>query len=185
MAVSPHVNSIVRRFFVKLRFVTSEIRKLLAYHYIGIVDFEYIGFVTSDDFIAWAVSMLEAGFDSKNIRILAGLTEPLYFSEVEEYLRRSFKDLGWHFPTQEEALRLYACDVAESITSEIMFPEKGCREMHKICAALGNPQDLEVWRALDMELLIIENNDFKPGYGGEIDGQIILEARKYKAAWCG
>jgi hypothetical protein len=128
--------------------------------------------------------MLEAGFDSKNLRILAGLTEPLYSSEVEEYLRRSFTDLGWHFPTQEEALRLYACDVAENVASEIMFPEEGCREMYKICQALGNPQDLEIWRGLDLELLMIENGDFTSSYGGEIDGQIIAEARKYKAAWC-
>ena len=143
-----------------------------------------IGSVSSEDFVAWAISMLEAGFDSKNLRILAGLTEPFYSSEVEEHLRRSFTDLGWHFPTREEALRLYACDVAENVVSEIMFPEAGCCEMYKICEALGNPQDLEVWRSLDMELHLIENNDFKPGYRGEIDGQIILEARKYRESWC-
>ena len=157
--------------------MTSEVKKLLAYR--------DIGSVTSEDFVAWAILMLETGFDSKNLRILAGLTEPLYSSEVEEYLRRSFTDLGWHFPTREEALRLYGCDVAESVSSEIIFPEKGCCEMYKICEALGNPQDLEVWRSLDMELHLIENNDFKPGYGGEIDGQIITEAREYKAANCG
>ena len=156
--------------------MTSEIKKLLAYR--------YIGSVTSKDFVAWAISMLEIDVDSKNLRILASLTEPLYSSEVNEYLQRSFTDLGWHFPTREEALRLYGCDVAESVASETMFPEQGCREMYKICQALGNPQDLEIWRSFDLELLMIENGDFTSNYGGEIDGQIIAEARKYKAAWC-
>ena len=146
--------------------------------------YRYIGSATSADFVAWAISMLEVDIDSKNLRILASLTEPLYSSEVDEYLQRSFTDLGWHFTTREEALRLYGCDVAESVASEIMFPEQGCREMYKICQALGNPQNLEIWRSFDLELLMIENGDFTSSYGGEIDGQIIEEARKYKRASC-
>jgi hypothetical protein len=154
--------------------VTPEIRKLLAYF--------YIGSATSEDFIEWAVRMLELDFDSKNLRILAALTKPLYTSEVEEYLKRSFTDLGWHFPNREEALRLYGCDIAESVSSEIMFPEEGCCEMYKICGALGNPLDLEAWRSLDLELHTIEEHE--GNYGGEIDGLIIQEARKYKVASC-
>ncbi len=141
-----------------------------------------MGAAISEDFIEWAIQMLEVGLDSKNLRILAGLTEPLYTSEVEEYLKRSFTDLGWQFPTPEESLKLYACDMTEGVSSEVIFPEDGCREMYKICKALGNPQDLEVWRSLDLELLIVE--DEKGGYGGEIDGVIIEEARKHKAASC-
>lgn len=154
--------------------MTPDIIKLLAHYYIGSAG--------ASDFIGWARRMIESGEDTKNIRILSSFTDSAHWSEMELYLRRSFDDLGWRFPTREEALRLYACDIARSISAEIMFPEVGCLEMNRIKETLGNPQDLYNWGLFCIELL--NWKEISGIYGGEIDGKIISEAQKYIAEFC-
>jgi hypothetical protein len=37
-----------------------------------------LGLAAGEDYVNWAVSMLQAGEDTLNLRILAGLSKPLY-----------------------------------------------------------------------------------------------------------
>jgi hypothetical protein len=131
---------------------------------------------TSEDMVVWAVSMLEADVDSKNLRILASLSKPLYSSEVEDYFQRSFKDLGWSFPKPEEVLRLYACDVAEGILSNMLPAVEGCREMYRVARALDYPSDMHVWIYLDDELDAVTYENLS---GVELEDVIQREAKAF------
>ncbi|HEY8224165.1 MAG TPA: hypothetical protein VIG25_02730, partial [Pyrinomonadaceae bacterium] len=75
----------------------------------------YLGWLTYEEYVNWAVGCLESGLDSQNIRILASLRKPLYSSEVEDYFNRSLRDLGWHLPDRTECLMEYARGFAREI----------------------------------------------------------------------
>jgi hypothetical protein len=77
----------------------------------------FLGNVTWEDYVTWAVGCLESGLDSKNIRILASLETPFYSSEVKEYFDRSLQDLGWKQPGRLECLIEYARSIAEHIVN--------------------------------------------------------------------
>ncbi|MDQ3253056.1 MAG: hypothetical protein M3R15_03975 [Acidobacteriota bacterium] len=68
----------------------------------------HMGMATYEQYVDWAVSCLESGVDSKNIRILASLQKPLYSSEVEDYFGRSLGDLGWELPEPKECMIEYS-----------------------------------------------------------------------------
>jgi hypothetical protein len=120
--------------------------------------------------------MLEAGEDSKNLRILASLSKPLYSSEVESYFQRIFKDLGWSFPEPEEALRLYACNVAKEIASGILPVPEGSHELYNITRALGYPSNLPVWFPLDD---LLDDPTYESLSSAEIEEAIKREAEAF------
>lgn len=104
--------------------------------------------VTVEDLIAWAVSMLESGYDTKNLGILASLTGPLYSSEVEDYFERSVRELGWDAPKPEENLRWYTRYVAAKILSGETKPFEGCKQIYETLPALSYPRHLIRWSCL-------------------------------------
>jgi len=105
---------------------------------------------TLDDVVAWAMEMLEEGYDTESLGILAGLTEPLSWQEVESYLNKAIGELGWDMPPDEEScLRAYALDVARAIIEGTVSTREGCAEIYRIWLALDYPNDLLAWSFLD------------------------------------
>jgi hypothetical protein len=117
--------------------INPQTRKLLA--------MRHMGRAASEDLVAWAADILEAGIDSENVRILAGLIPPLYSVEVESYFLRCFNDLSWSFPEQEICLRQYTRDIAEAILADSISRSDGCVEMYKTYVELDYPPDLQCW----------------------------------------
>ena len=153
-----------------------ETRKLLALRQMRLT--------TPDDHIAWAVSMLEAGVESKSICILAGLSKPLYESEVEVYFQRSFREMGWSLPEPEECLRSYVHDVAENIVSSTVPPSEGCRQIYRIVKALNYPPDMGDWIQPDMGDWIQLDDELDAGLSNyrnkdELDKAIRDEAQAF------
>jgi hypothetical protein len=70
---------------------------------------------TPDDLVEWAVSELVDGLDTPHLRILAGLTKPLYWSEVEEIFARALEELGLSEPSSVESLWRYALFIAQHV----------------------------------------------------------------------
>lgn len=135
----------------------------------------YLGSATCEDYVDWAVACLESNLDSKNIRILASLGKPLYPSEVEDYFKRSLKDLGWTLPEPSDCLVDYARSVAQEILSGDIPPREGCRSIYHIAVALDYPPELMGWFFLDEGL--------QPGSYGDLEGAdwddaIVTEARR-------
>jgi hypothetical protein len=138
----------------------------------------FYGRVSAKDFSDWAIHLLEQGLDSKNIRILASMFNVDIFLEVEDYFRRSLKDLDWQFPNIEECLLRYAKLIATEIINQSIEPFEGCEIIHKINNALDYPSILGNWVSLywagnelywEGETVIIEN----------LNKQIIQEAERF------
>ena len=105
----------------------------------------YMGWTTADDLIEWAVLMLEDGYMTKSLSILASLAKPLYPSEVEDYFHRSLQELGLSPPEREEALRWHARHIASQILGGGLSASQGCAEIYAVYTMLDYPSDLAAW----------------------------------------
>jgi hypothetical protein len=91
-----------------------------------------------------------AGLDSPTLRILAGLQEPLWWSEVEGIFVKAASELGFAAPaTEQDALRAYARQTAQDILDDRTAPEAACQFLYRIWVALDYPNELSVWDQLD------------------------------------
>lgn len=136
----------------------------------------YLGWLTYEEYVDWAVGCLESGLDSKNIRILASLRKPLYSSEVEEYFNRSLRDLGWHLPDRKECLMEYARGFARGIVAGTISPLDGCRKIYSVVVSLQYPKELMPWLYLDEGL---EPETYSELSGGPWNTKIIQEAQRF------
>jgi hypothetical protein len=116
------------------------IRKLLAKRFRGAL--------TAGDYVDWALSELLAGVDTPNLRILAGLSKPPYWPEVDFYFQKTLADLGWSLPEPEAYLREYVLDLARAILAGEVPPAVACHEMYEIWRARNYPASLQCWNLL-------------------------------------
>lgn len=136
----------------------------------------HLGLATHEQCVDWAVSCLESGIDSKNIRILASLQQPFYPSEVEDYFNRSLKELGWEVPEPMACIVEYARTFAQEILSGKISPVEGCRKIYEVSLALRHPLKLRSWLYLDEGL---EPGTYRDLQGKELDEAITKEARSF------
>lgn len=110
----------------------------------------YLGENFPRDYSDWAVSCLEQGLDTKNIRILASMFEAYAFSEIEFNFRRALTELGWDFPPKEEFLLLkYPRFIAKQIVERRIEPYEGCRRIYRVSLEFDHPKELRSWMFLD------------------------------------
>jgi hypothetical protein len=104
----------------------------ITYYLLGKQIFTHID---SKDYVDWAVQVLENGFDSENIRILAGLDN----SDTEErlrYFQKSLDDLNIHIPTdQNEILKDFTTRLANNVIAGLESPKAGLKIMLDIVRA--------------------------------------------------
>jgi hypothetical protein len=144
----------------------------------------YMNKAYSENLVDWAVSCLENGIDSKNIRILASMQKGFSFYEVEDYFHRSLKDLGWQYPSKEEALIWYLKNLAKKILSGEVDAIEGCHKIYNIAYSLDYPSELKNWIYLDDGLepeaykTFIDYDDWEEVDEEGWNAAIILEAKQ-------
>jgi hypothetical protein len=91
--------------------------------------------IDSKDYVNWAMQALENGFDSENIRILAGLD----YSDTEErlkYFQKSLVDLNLQMPSdQNEILKDFTIKLANNVIEGLEAPRTGLKIMLDIVIA--------------------------------------------------
>ena len=101
---------------------------------------------TNENFVDWAMNCLEEGFDSKSLRLLAGMDRNHTFrADFEELFRQSLKELDWKYLDKKESLFGYAKDIAKQILSDEIDLSKAVDEIHKVSVRLGYPDELQMW----------------------------------------
>jgi len=98
---------------------------------------------------AWAVSALEAGFDTESLRVLASMSleaMPNFF-ETKSYFAKALQELQLPVPsTREEALREYARSVAQDLVMGQMTVKNALNNIHcSVVSELDHPPDLQGW----------------------------------------
>jgi len=123
---------------------------------------KYLGNATLEDHVDWAVAELVSGADTPNLRILAGLTKPLYWPEVEHHFSLTLEELKVSLPLREPFLRDYVYEVARRIVADKIIPTAGCHTIYQISASLDYPPELSNWVCL--------NEGMEPGTYGNLTG---------------
>lgn len=109
----------------------------------------YLGRNSPRDYADWAVSCLENGLDTKNIRILASMFNADSFSDINIYFQRALEELGLELPPKEESLLSYSKFIAKQIVENKIEPVKGCREIYLLSYGLDYSEKLSNWIYLD------------------------------------
>lgn len=108
-----------------------------------------MGQLSARDYAEWAGEMLMQGFDSRSLRITAGLDSFVSAFEAENYFFRSVQELGLAVPEPESAIRAYACGIAQEIIEGHITGQEGVRMLYAICVATEYNRDFIVWYELD------------------------------------
>lgn len=108
----------------------------------------YEGIVGARDFSDWAISKLEEGRDTGNLRMLASMFNEDVFAEVESHFRKALSELGWSLPPSQESVERYSRSIASQIVNDEITPFEGCRKLHDINSFLDYPPYLYNWTGL-------------------------------------
>jgi hypothetical protein len=97
----------------------------------------------------WALSALEAGFDTPSLRILAGMSfdpQPGFF-EIRPYLDAALSELNLPAsPSRDEVLREYARALAEELLAGVRPVEATLEVIHRsVVSPLNHAKDLMGW----------------------------------------
>ena len=136
-----------------------------------------------EDLVAWALSELEAGLDTPNLRILAGLTESADSWEVERYFNRTLDDLKIELPDgpppDDMFRRQLMCQTARDIVLGAVSPREGCSKIYLLSVTQGGSgiEELDSWGLLDDGCL---PKEMDPGV--DWDSAIVLEAKALLAS---
>ncbi len=101
------------------------------------------------DFVDWAVFLLEEGYDTEHLRMLASLGPAPASADIEYYFGQTICELNWIVPPLPILLRLYAQDIAQRILDGTVPALEGCHEIYGIFRDLGYPEDMKSWLYLD------------------------------------
>jgi hypothetical protein len=130
----------------------------------------YLRKTSARDFSDWAVSCLEQGLDTKNIRILAAMFDVDSFSEINDYFQRALADLNWSFPEKDECLERYTKFIARQILEKKIAPQTGCAILLDIFYSLEYPNYLS-----EINSLFWHYEEFP---AEDVDLQVIQEAER-------
>lgn len=89
-----------------------------------------------ESWIDWAIEMIEAGYQSVNLYMLAGETKPYNQFELHELTKKVLEDLGFSYGDKYAVLKNY---VYYLISNSVDYPEtynKTLRELKNICQDL-------------------------------------------------
>jgi hypothetical protein len=103
----------------------------------------------AEHYAEWATTQLEAGCDSKHLRILAGLVSKSSVFEAEEYFHQTIHELGLTEPSKEIAMKAYCVYVAEQIIERKVAARDGVKMLFSVYIDSDYPKNLWIWFNLD------------------------------------
>lgn len=148
--------------------MTRETRILLAR--------QQLGYSSLGEFVDWAVFLLEAGTDTKHLRMLASLSHAPNRADVTFCFGQVMDELGWRAPEPLLLLYQYAQDLAKDIVDGKIAPIEGCHQMYRLYSDLDAPREMQVWLYLDDQL---EEETYEELEGAVWESAIRREAQKF------
>lgn len=74
--------------------------------------------------VDWAIDMLMAGFDTKNLAILAGESEPFNQFYLQDLTTEIFSELQLNYSDKDQAIKNYSCYLIDKAQNGEMEPIK-------------------------------------------------------------
>lgn len=101
-----------------------------------------------ESWVDWALEMMEAGYESDNLYMLAGMTKPFNQFELHELTRKVLEELGFSYANKDTVLKNYVYYLISNSIDHSETYYKTLRELKNIC------QDLDLDSAyMDFYLL--------------------------------
>ncbi|MCG6187666.1 hypothetical protein [Maribellus maritimus] len=111
-----------------------------------------LGKSDSKIYVDWAVDMIQNGYDTENILILAGLDNS-DTEEREKYFRESLDDLKIDYPDNEKELRsFYSNSLANKVVTGKISPQIGLRKMTELVYANNYSGEFLAFADLDEDI---------------------------------
>ena len=122
-----------------------------------IVAFAEIQQVDTNESIDWAIEMMELGYESASLHMLAGFTKPTNYFEVIAYVKDTLDELRIEMKSGDDAILSYACYYVHQIAKGQIVREN-LTELYKFCQ-MRDYEDLVydfyllywAWNQLDYE----------------------------------
>ncbi len=103
-----------------------------------------------EEAVEWATELLELGFDTPNLRILAGLDPKPDSADVERHLQLVLEELACDGWTETQTRAAYALVMAKRIVAGDVPPVDGCRAIYSsVARPFQYPTELSAWVHLD------------------------------------
>jgi hypothetical protein len=83
--------------------------------------------------VDWAVEMLVAGFDSKDLRKLAGESEPFNYFEVKDLTGKVLSELLLDFDDRDRVIKQYACYLIDRFLDGDLDSPSMLKTLKKLC----------------------------------------------------
>ncbi len=107
--------------------------------------------LNSDEFVDWALEMLELGYESESLYMLAGVSKPTDYYESSPLVRSAFDELGLKTRSGRDAILSY-CYVSVSELANEIETKKNLSFLTKFCIAMNYQQDIYPFYLLHFEL---------------------------------
>ena len=106
----------------------------------------YLKQITNGDYVDWAISCLEEKFDSKGLRLLAGMSKAhLIEDDFKDLFRQSLTELNWDYLEKKESLFNHAKKIAKQLLSGEIEYDDAVAKIHEVYIELSYPTELEMW----------------------------------------
>jgi hypothetical protein len=89
-----------------------------------------------EDWVDWAIEMMEAGYSSENLHILAGYREPYNQFELQELANKVFKDFGLDYSDKDLTIKNYVYYLIEKTIGDSSSYLNTLRILTDICREL-------------------------------------------------
>lgn len=149
-----------------------------------IVAFPEIQQVDTNESIDWAIEMMELGYESPTLHMLAGFTKPTNYFEVIDYVTDTVKELGLEMKKGDDAILSYASYYVHQIASGQRVREN-LTELYKFCQ-MRDYEDLVYdfyllyWAWDDLDYEDTEYNNYWNGATRKNIEQVVIdEAKKW------
>ena len=123
-----------------------------------------LGCASAEDIVAWAVEAMVNGMSSDSLSVLAGFDSGVSSFELDEYFRKTKKDLGLIEPTRGEAIQAYAIHLARRILEHDGDFRSIVAKLSRLCSTNYYPSTLMEWHELDDGLCDIEAKNYPFAY---------------------
>lgn len=107
-----------------------------------------------ETWIDWALEMIEAGYESDNLYILAGISRPYHQFELQRLTDKVLVDLNLDYEDQPQMIRNYVYYIISSTINEPSNYLSTLKEIRNICMDLDMEQEY-----MDFYLLYFAKDD--------------------------
>lgn len=128
--------------------------------------------------VDWAIDMLEAGFDTEHLVIIAGLYEPFNQFQLHDWTEKALSELQLDYSDQDKTITNYASYLVESALNGEIESFKVLQILKNICIELDYKSDLydfyRLFFAKD-DLIYLDYQHYWDGADKENIDQVILD----------